>query len=253
MAKKEMLRQLHQRPIAYYPLYRRITGSTAAAVALSQIMYWASKADVFYKTDADLLDETQLTVNELRSAKRKIKALDFISITVQGVPAKTVYRIDWEKYESSLVNFTEQAALNSLSCDSGNNESINDQTFVDYAKTTHRESQKPLASDASPSFSDDDLEIAKLLYSKLKDIFSGMKKPNFKKWAEHVLKMREIDGRSEENIRHVIAYVFEDKTKHIFDGTFWRSNVRSTESLRKHYDTIALQVNTAVQKFKEAK
>jgi len=106
-----ILKQLNQRPIAYYPIYRQLTGSTTAGILLSQLMFWFSKKDKIFKTDSEIMEETLLTENELRSAKTKIKKLDFISVTREGIPAKTYYKIDWEKYETSLVKFTEQKEL----------------------------------------------------------------------------------------------------------------------------------------------
>lgn len=119
-----ILKALNNRPIAYYPIYRDITGSTVSGILLSQLMYWFSKKDVFYKTDIDILEETRLTVNELRGAKSKLKKLDFIKIDRRGVPAKTFYTIDWELYESSLVKFTNQSKLEELNKISEINETI---------------------------------------------------------------------------------------------------------------------------------
>ncbi len=119
-----ILRQLNQRPIAYYPLYKDLTNSTTAGVILSQLMYWFSKKDKFYKTDDDLLKETHLSKNELRTAKKTLKNLNFISITREGVPAKTYYRIDWKAYELSLVNSTKLDDLNSRNSTSEINATI---------------------------------------------------------------------------------------------------------------------------------
>lgn len=97
-----IMRELNERPIAYYPIYRKLTGSTTAGILLSQLMYWFSKKDTFFKTDADLIDETMLSTDELKSAKSKIKKLDFITIERRGIPCKTYYVISWEKYEDTL-------------------------------------------------------------------------------------------------------------------------------------------------------
>lgn len=121
---KETLKLLNQRPIAYYPVYRDVTGSTTAGILLSQLMYWFSKKDKIHKLDADILTETLLTENELRSAKNKIKKTDFITVTREGIPAKTYYEIDWEKYQTCLVELTYTVSLNSLNCTSENNEPI---------------------------------------------------------------------------------------------------------------------------------
>ena len=58
---KELLQQLNQKPIAYYPIYREITGSTTAGIMLSQLMYWFSKKDKIFKTDEDINTVTSAT------------------------------------------------------------------------------------------------------------------------------------------------------------------------------------------------
>jgi len=96
-----ILRILNQKPIAYYPLYAQMTNSTLAGIVLSQLMYWFSKKDKFYKTNEDIITETGLTPDELKSAKNKIKQhIDFITIAIEGLPAKTYYQIDWDLYYS---------------------------------------------------------------------------------------------------------------------------------------------------------
>jgi len=99
---KNILKQLHQKPIAYYPIYRQITGTTTGGLLLSQLMYWFSKKDKIFKTDKEIMSETMLTEKELRNAKKSIKDLGFITVSREGVPAKTYYKIDWDAYVSSL-------------------------------------------------------------------------------------------------------------------------------------------------------
>lgn len=100
-----ILKELNQRPIAYYPLYAKLTGSTTAGILLSQLMYWFSKKDKIFKTDAELLEETMLTVDELRGAKQKLKNVSFIKVTREGTPARTFYQINWQEYERALLKF----------------------------------------------------------------------------------------------------------------------------------------------------
>ncbi len=107
------LKLLNQKPIAYYPLYRQLTGSTTGGILLSQLMYWFSKKDKIFKTDKEIMSETLLTENELRTAKKRIKNLNFITVTREGIPGKTYYKIDWEIYETCLVKFTSTDKLNS--------------------------------------------------------------------------------------------------------------------------------------------
>ncbi|RXJ86933.1 hypothetical protein [Arcobacter sp. CECT 8985] len=99
---KHILKQLNQKPIAYYPVYREITGSTTGGILLSQLMYWFSKKDKIFKTDKEIMEETFLTRKELENAKKLIKKLDFITVSREGLPAKTYYEIDWNEMLSSL-------------------------------------------------------------------------------------------------------------------------------------------------------
>lgn len=103
-----ILKELNQRPIAYYPLYAKLTGSTTAGILLSQLMYWFSKRDKIFKTDIEILEETMLTVDELRGAKLKLKDVSFIKITREGVPARTFYQINWQEYEKALLFFSKE-------------------------------------------------------------------------------------------------------------------------------------------------
>ena len=105
---KNILKQLNQKPIAYYPLYKKITGTTTGGVLLSQLMYWLSKKDKIFKTDNDIMDETYLTKKELENAKKLIKKLTFITVSREGLPAKTFYEIDWDKMLTSLHQWGKQ-------------------------------------------------------------------------------------------------------------------------------------------------
>jgi len=125
---KNILQALNTRPIAYYPIYRKITGSTTAGILLSQLMFWFSKKDKVFKTNDELISETMLTIEELKKAKKAIKKLDFIIITLEGIPAKTYYEIDWEKYETCLCNLHEQDGGKPTNCVVGNPPTVKRET-----------------------------------------------------------------------------------------------------------------------------
>jgi len=93
-----------------------------------------------------------------------------------------------------------------------------------------------------PSFSDEDMALSELLYSKLSTIHPSMKKPNLSKWADSVRLMRERDNREIKAIENMIMMIFDDNPW--FDGTFWRSNIKSTDKLRAQFDTIYLQIKS---------
>ena len=108
MSVRKMMIELNQRPVSYYPIYRKLTGRLTAGVLLSQILfhwsYWAQHEgrDKFHLTDAQLMEETGLTPDEFKLAKRALKALGFLKITREGVPARTYYEVDAEALAQAI-------------------------------------------------------------------------------------------------------------------------------------------------------
>jgi len=132
---KNLLIQLNQRPIAVYPVYIKITGSVNAGLLLSQLMYWygAVNGRTFYKSDAEIMEETMLSESELRTAKNKLKSLSFIEIKAKGVPARTHYTINSQLLISEINNFssaksTKLKKRNQQNYDSEINETITENT-----------------------------------------------------------------------------------------------------------------------------
>ena len=132
---KNLLIQLNQRPIAVYPVYIKITGSVNAGLLLSQLMYWygAVNGRIFYKSDAEIMEETMLSESELRTAKNKLKSLSFIEIKAKGVPARTHYTINSQLLISEINNFssaksTKLKTRNQQNYDSEINETITENT-----------------------------------------------------------------------------------------------------------------------------
>jgi hypothetical protein len=242
---KQILRELNQKPIAYYPVYRKLTGSTTGGILLSQLMYWFSKKDKIFKIDREIMEETLLTEKELKNAKKLIKNLDFITVSREGLPAKTYYEIDWEKFENCLKDDDETVQTSDdetdkQDCPNGpNSMGQKVQTYIVKSlteNTTEKKSKKKI-------FTSDDLSVAQYLFEKIKAIYAGAKEPNWEEWANNIRLLREQDGKSLEAIRNVIDMIFEDKG--VWDGSFWRRNIRSTAKLRKQYEQIAYQISLA--------
>jgi hypothetical protein len=103
---ERIMEQTKLKPIAYYKAFRDMTGSLTAGVLLSQLYYWSDKGKSkdFYKTDKEIMEETGITENELRSAKKKIKGLEFVKVTKRGIPCKTYYEIDYLGLADKLVS-----------------------------------------------------------------------------------------------------------------------------------------------------
>jgi hypothetical protein len=140
---KDILINLNQRPIAVYPIYIKLTGSVNAGLLLSQIMYWysAMKGRKFYKSDAEIMEETMLSLNELRGAKSRLKELPFIMITLHGIPAKTHYDINVTLLinainENTLVKSTKLNKLKSQKYNGEINECNTENTTENNTKIT---------------------------------------------------------------------------------------------------------------------
>src|SRR5574343_1509082 len=92
-----------QKPIVIYPVYLDITGDYATAAALGQVLYWHEvMRGKFYKTDSDFEQELHLTPNQFRRVKTELKSLPFLKITVEQIPAKTFYDVDYEALASLI-------------------------------------------------------------------------------------------------------------------------------------------------------
>jgi len=120
-----------------------MTGSVNAGLLLSQLMYWygAMNGRIFYKTDAEIMEETCLSESELRTAKNKLKSMSFIEIKAKGVPAKTYYSINAEKLISEIHNIssvksTKLKKRNQQNCNSEINETITETTTENTTKNT---------------------------------------------------------------------------------------------------------------------
>jgi hypothetical protein len=140
---KDLLLQLNQRPIAIYPVYIRITGSVNAGLLLSQLMYWygAVNGRIFYKSDAEIMEETCLSESELRTAKNKLKSMSFIEIKAKGVPARTHYSINPQELISEIRNFssaksTKLKTRNQQNYNSEFNETITENTTENISENT---------------------------------------------------------------------------------------------------------------------
>jgi hypothetical protein len=102
----DALDDLLDRPIAYNPAFRKITGRTSAAVWLSQQWYWAKRTrdpeGWVYKSARECTEETGLTDNEQQTARQICKKLGVIDERLRGVPATLHYRINKSRIRELL-------------------------------------------------------------------------------------------------------------------------------------------------------
>lgn len=120
------------RVVAYYPNLKHITGSTTATIFLSQLLYWTSKNldnrfkdkdGWIYKNAGEIEEETGLTYNEQKTAKKELSFLKLIAVERKPLDHTSRYKVlqdnlndAWEKYvgkesESVVKDVPEEAPL----------------------------------------------------------------------------------------------------------------------------------------------
>lgn len=85
-------------------------------------------------------------------------------------------------------------------------------------------------------FDDEDLRLAKWIFSLIQTLNPNHREPNLDSWANDVRLMRERDKRS----RREIAELFDWANK----DDFWRTNILSPATLRKQWDRLVIQRGT---------
>ncbi|CAF1900914.1 Replication protein O [Bacillus subtilis] len=81
-----------------------------------------------------------------------------------------------------------------------------------------------------------DMENAEYLFKEIKNNNPDAKKPNLEKWANEFRLIRERDKRTDEQIKYLIKWTQQDD--------FWKANILSPSSLRKHYDKLVVKIKS---------
>ncbi len=88
------LRAMGQRPVGYYPIFRKLTGSVTSALLLAHLIYWALRNQgLVDRSDAELMSDLGMTKNELKAAKKRLKSEGFVTWKRDGFPARTLYEV----------------------------------------------------------------------------------------------------------------------------------------------------------------
>ncbi len=85
------------RPIAFHPVFAKLTGSVAVGLLLSQAVYWTKRATSggwFFKTIKQWEEETTLSRHEQETARKALRRFSFWHEERRGVPARMYYRVD---------------------------------------------------------------------------------------------------------------------------------------------------------------
>jgi len=111
-----------------------------------------------------------------------------------------------------------------------------------------------VATDSDESFSTQSVEVAEYLYESIIKWDPTHKynrtKPAIKSWAKDIDKAIRIDGRDAESLKHMIHYLFNEKTQ---TAIFWAPNIQSGKTLREKFDIVKQKANHEHQSRKNTK
>jgi putative DNA replication protein O len=103
--------RLMGKPVAYYKNLSRHLGGATAAILFSQLFYWSDKTDNpngVYKQLDELCEETGLTLEELRTARKKLIGKGVLVETNKRLEHKIYFRIDFDAFDELMAKFGEQ-------------------------------------------------------------------------------------------------------------------------------------------------
>jgi hypothetical protein len=102
------------RPIAFQPIFARITGSATAGLFLSQLYYWHDKGKDpegwIYKSYEEWHSETCLSRSEIDRARRDLRELGILSEAKRGMPRRLFYKLDTETLEALILSSLQNPA-----------------------------------------------------------------------------------------------------------------------------------------------
>jgi len=93
------------RPIAYFPIYKDITGNFNGAIMLSQLMYWFRKKSKVYKTRREFMDEVGFTEREYKTGRSALEKLPFLRLDRSGARGKRHYTLLRSEFREFMISF----------------------------------------------------------------------------------------------------------------------------------------------------
>lgn len=132
-----------QRPIAFHRWTVTITNSITAGLFLCQAIYWADRGHDangwFYKVVAEWEQETGLSYEEQKTARRKLCTLGILKEMQKGIPKKLWFKIDFVV----LKQLFEEKVLNNPQCRGKSNSRVGESLVTDKGKTQIQSEEIP--------------------------------------------------------------------------------------------------------------
>lgn len=99
-----VLTNMLERPVAFQRAFVRLGIGVTGALLLSQLVYWHNRTEKtwFYKTRAEIEDETGLTRTEQETARKRLVQIGVLEEKLMSTPAKMHFRINEIQLEEAL-------------------------------------------------------------------------------------------------------------------------------------------------------
>ncbi|MEX9770846.1 replication protein 15 [Morganella morganii] len=202
-----------------------------------------------------LVSETFIPDNKVKSLLRTFESKGMINIESKGRKFSLISIVKYDDFQSqncptdvqrmSNANASENAPLRDV-CPTdvqrlsiNNNNILNTNVFNDrprISKSSPRKA-KPEAAVSSPKGDKwgtaDDLKAAQWIYGKVQIVCPTAAEPAWHNWANDIRLMRQIDGRTHEEICRLFQWANKDP--------FWCSNILCPAKLREKWSTLVMQ------------
>lgn len=194
-----------------------------------------------------LSEETGLTVDELRTALKHLKATGEITVTSQS--KYSVFTIKnyciYQDVPSQVPGCSQSIPSLFPAIEERKEGEEQEERKEGRRKAKDKKDVVATPMPESATFPEDSFEmlcVNTLVHSCLEQ-FQGAKVPVTEKerdaWCVYIERMKRLDNRSEEDIKAALEFAVTD--------SFWRSNIRSTKKFREKFETLIVQARRGRQ------
>lgn len=195
----------------------------------------------FYLTVRNVSEDLDITFAKAQRIIKRFEEMGIIGIIKLGGKNKTpsIY-----SYNSIFKTDTDSDTMSDTDSDTVKSSIFNSlneiiDTVGDTVNDTHNDTSKKelLKRNTKKNLfveNSNEMNLSKLLFSLMQSNNSNVKQPNFQSWSKEFDYILRIDKRDIEEVRRVIEWCQSD--------SFWKTNILSPKSLRKHYDRLALKM-----------
>lgn len=126
-----------------YDSYLDIMDSHAGAIILAKLIFWANgtgEGDSFSKTDQEIMLATRSNKYQVKEAKKKVQELGLFETETKGMPRKTFYTFDIEKFAEVLDDSTNSSMskIDQLVCLKSTNKLVQNRPTININKEKNK-------------------------------------------------------------------------------------------------------------------